>query len=100
MVDPAFGFSVGEAEIKRERQKARELRKSQWWKRRCSVGICHYCGSKVAPRELTMDHIVPIARGGKSTKGNVVPACKECNNRKKYDLLMEWDEYLKGGREF
>jgi hypothetical protein len=33
--------------------------------------------------ELTMDHVVPLARGGKSTKGNVVPACKPCNNKKK-----------------
>jgi 5-methylcytosine-specific restriction endonuclease McrA len=33
-------------------------------------------------------------RGGKSTRGNVVPACKECNNRKKYLLPVEWEEYL------
>ena len=43
-----------------------------------------------------MDHIVPLVRGGKSTKGNVVPACKECNTKKKHRLLMEWDEYIKG----
>jgi 5-methylcytosine-specific restriction enzyme A len=42
-----------------------------------------------------MDHIVPLVRGGKSTKGNLVPACKECNNKKKYLLPMEWDEYMK-----
>jgi 5-methylcytosine-specific restriction endonuclease McrA len=34
-----------------------------------------------------MDHIVPLIRGGKTTRGNVVPACKECNNKKKYLLL-------------
>src|SRR3990167_6767036 len=74
-----FIVSTSEDEIRRERQKARELRSSQWWKRRCSSGLCHYCGEKISPRFLTMDHIVPIVRGGKSTKGNVVPACKECN---------------------
>jgi 5-methylcytosine-specific restriction endonuclease McrA len=42
-----------------------------------------------------MDHIVPIARGGRSTKGNVVAACKECNTAKKQRLPMEWDQYLK-----
>jgi 5-methylcytosine-specific restriction protein A len=42
-----------------------------------------------------MDHIVPLIRGGKSTKGNLVPACKDCNNKKKYLLPIEWDEYLK-----
>jgi len=91
-----FIVSVSEEEIRRERRKARELRSSQWWKRKLARGICHYCGGKFPPRELTMDHLVPIIRGGKSTKGNLVPACKECNNKKKYRLLMEWEEYVKG----
>jgi len=42
-----------------------------------------------------MDHIVPLSRGGKSTKGNIVAACKMCNNKKKYLLPVEWEEYLK-----
>ncbi len=41
-----------------------------------------------------MDHIVPLIRGGKTTKGNVVPACKACNNKKKHMLPIEWEEYL------
>jgi 5-methylcytosine-specific restriction endonuclease McrA len=92
---PSFDVTVTEEEIRRERQKARELRSSQWWKRRRSSGLCHYCGKKVSPRSLTMDHIVPIVRGGKSTKGNVVAVCKECNAKKKHRLLMEWEEYTK-----
>jgi len=91
-----FIVSVSEEEIRRERRKARELRSSQWWKRKLARGICHYCGGKFPPRELTMDHLVPIIRGGKSTKGNLVPACKECNNKKKYGLLMEWEKVVKG----
>ncbi|MBI3805793.1 MAG: HNH endonuclease [Nitrospirae bacterium] len=97
MVEP-FYTEVDDDEIKREKAKARALRNSQWWKRRRSNGICHYCGRKFKPTELTMDHIVPIGRGGKSTKGNVVPACKECNTNKKYMLLMEWEAYLKSLR--
>lgn len=92
-MDP-FGFNIEEEDLRRERQKARELRQSQWWKRRLAKGRCHYCGRAVAPAELTMDHIVPIARGGRSTKGNVVPACKDCNNRKRQLLPMEWEAYL------
>ncbi len=42
-----------------------------------------------------MDHIVPVSRGGMSTKGNVVPSCKPCNTKKKQLLPMEWDQYLK-----
>ena len=78
-------------EVKRERAKARELRASQWWKRRRGNGVCHYCGKQFPPRELTMDHLVPLIRGGRSTKGNVVPACKECNTRKKHQLAFEWE---------
>jgi len=89
-----FAYDLDEGDIKRERSKARELRMSQWWKRRCAKGICYYCGRSVLPKELTMDHIVPIARGGRSTKGNVVTSCKDCNNKKKQLLPMEWDEYL------
>ncbi|MCK4559994.1 MAG: HNH endonuclease [Calditrichia bacterium] len=70
--------------IAREKAKARELRQSQWWKNKIARGICHYCGEKFKSSELTMDHVVPISRGGKSTKGNIVPCCKECNNKKKY----------------
>ena len=89
-----FISEVSEAEIKKERAKAREARHSAWWKRRLAEGRCHYCRKKFSVQELTMDHIVPLVRGGKSTKGNMVPACKECNNRKKHMLPLEWEEYL------
>lgn len=90
----SFISYVTEEEIKREKAKAQRLRKSQWWKRKCAEGLCYYCKKKVASKELTIDHIVPIVRGGKSTKGNIVPVCKECNNKKKYLLPIEWEEYL------
>ncbi|MCF8028796.1 MAG: HNH endonuclease [Desulfobacteraceae bacterium] len=85
-------YVADEAEIRREKAKARELRASQWWKRKCAKGVCHYCGRQVPPKKLTMDHIVPIARGGKSTRSNVVPCCKHCNTRKKAQLPMEWTD--------
>jgi 5-methylcytosine-specific restriction endonuclease McrA len=93
MTDP-FIVSVTEKEIKREREKARALRKTRWWKQRLARGNCHYCGGHFSPDELTMDHMVPIIRGGKSTKGNVVSACKNCNNKKKHMVPIEWEEYL------
>ncbi|BAI80922.1 HNH endonuclease [Deferribacter desulfuricans SSM1] len=89
-----FIIEVDEKFIKREKQKARELRKKQWWKNKLAEGKCYYCGKSFSPKELTMDHIVPIIRGGKTTKGNVVPACKDCNNKKKYMLPIEWTDYL------
>ena len=71
-------------QVKKEREKARELRNSDWWKNLLARGECYYCHGKFAAEDLTMDHIVPVARGGKSTRGNIVACCKECNNRKKY----------------
>jgi len=89
-----FIIELSEAEIRRERDKSRELRKSRWWKNRLAQGRCHYCNGIFPPDELTMDHIVPVSRGGKASRNNVVPCCKECNSRKKYLLPLEWQEYL------
>ncbi len=80
--------------LKRERAKSRELRASQWWKRRIADGVCHYCRRRVGVARLTMDHIVPLGRGGRAVRGNVVPACKGCNSRKQHLLPVEWQAYL------
>ena len=72
-----------ERHVAREREKARALRKSAWWLRQLQAGVCHYCGKPVGAEALTMDHVVPVARGGLSAKGNVVPACEACNKSKK-----------------
>jgi 5-methylcytosine-specific restriction endonuclease McrA len=85
---------VEEEEIRREKERARRLRKSHWWDRKIQAGLCFYCGRRVGRDRLTMDHLVPLSRGGKSKKGNLVPACKDCNNKKKYLLPIEWEEYL------
>ena len=71
-----------ERHITRERAKARELRKSPYFQELLRKGICHYCGKKFPPGELTIDHIVPVVRGGRSTRGNMVVCCKACNMTK------------------
>ncbi|HDG97833.1 MAG TPA: HNH endonuclease [Desulfobacterales bacterium] len=90
-----FDETAVEEHISKEKKKARRLRKTQWWLARIEKGVCYYCHRKVGRENLTMDHIVPLSRGGKSKKGNVVPACKECNNKKKYMLPVEWEEYMR-----
>lgn len=90
--DKSFLFS--DEQHTREKQKARELRQSPWWRRKIAGGICYYCGEKFPPQDLTMDHKIPLARGGLSEKENLVPACKDCNNNKKYMLPFEWEAYL------
>ncbi len=94
MPDPPEFEIVDEAHLRRERAKARELRQSQWWKNRRGRGVCHYCHARVAPRDLTMDHVVPLIRGGRTVKSNVVPCCKACNSKKQSLLPLEWQEYL------
>lgn len=88
-MDDYIEIARDEKHIKREREKARELRKSSFYQNLLNRGICHYCGKKFSREELTMDHVVPVVRGGKSTKGNVVVCCKECNNKKKYLTPVE-----------
>ena len=69
--------------VKREREKARALRNTDWWRAQLQRGVCHYWGVKVGAENLTMDHVRRVARGGKSTRGNCVPCCKDCNSKKK-----------------
>ncbi|MCP4681689.1 MAG: HNH endonuclease [Desulfobacterales bacterium] len=85
---------ISDEDIKREKDKARHLRRTHWWNKKIEGGTCHYCKHKVGREHLTMDHVVPLSRGGKSKKGNIVAACKECNSKKKYLLPIEWEEYL------
>jgi 5-methylcytosine-specific restriction enzyme A len=88
------GQPASQEGIRREKEKARHLRQTAWWTRKMREGVCYYCGRKVGVQNLTMDHVIPLSRGGKSQKGNIVPSCKECNNRKKYLIPVEWEEYL------
>lgn len=50
-------------------------------------GRCAYCGRK---RKLTMDHVVPLSRGGAHDVDNVVAACDTCNKSKNDTSLVVW----------
>ena len=77
------------ARLKRERARARELRQTPWWRERIGRGLCHYCEQKFPPEKLTLDHVVPLARGGESSRGNCVPACEACNRSKGLETPVE-----------
>ena len=49
---------------------------------------CAYCGKKI--EKLTMDHVVPISRGGNHSIDNIVPACGSCNSSKHDKPLLIW----------
>jgi 5-methylcytosine-specific restriction endonuclease McrA len=44
--------------------------------------ICQYCLVRFAEKRLTIDHVVPLSKGGRHEWTNVVTACSACNNRK------------------
>ena len=87
-------FEMPLQNIDSEKMKARSLRNTSWWRKKISDGICYYCRKKFPPQELTMDHVIPLSRGGTSERINIVACCKDCNSKKKYLLPIEWEEYL------
>lgn len=74
---------------RRERAKARELRGSLWWRQQLGKGVCYHCGGRFEREDLTMDHLIPLARGGQTSKKNVVVSCKRCNSQKKNLTVAE-----------
>ena len=54
--------------------------------------ICQYCGST---KDLTIDHVVPKAKGGRNSFENCVTACRPCNHKKGDKWLNESGLHLK-----
>lgn len=52
-------------------------------------GTCQYCGKKPSKDEVSIDHIVPRSKGGKSTWTNLILACTPCNIKKSDKMLSE-----------
>jgi len=89
-----FDDVASEQHIRREREAARLMRKSRWWQTAIAKARCYYCAEALEKSGATMDHIVPIARGGRSTPGNVVVACKSCNTQKRDLTAADWLLYM------
>ncbi len=47
---------------------------------------CQYCGEPFRTNDLTFDHVIPRARGGKTSWTNIVTACRSCNTIKGHKL--------------
>lgn len=95
----------GKAEVVEESEKELRSSSSTWklpsvirqlgkWKRRDKVQFsrvniymrdgwrCQYCGETKQVKDLTFDHVLPRAQGGKTTWTNIVTACRACNSAK------------------
>jgi 5-methylcytosine-specific restriction endonuclease McrA len=81
-----------EARVKAElRRCPGDLNLTEWKK---IVGACRerciYCGEMGSEETLTIDHVVPVSRGGRTDVNNVLPACHPCNTLKRDRSLQEW----------
>ena len=94
MSEQRYVREVDDETLRREKARARELRQTAWWRRRIATGVCHYCRRAVGAKALTLDHVVPLVRGGRSIRANMVAACRDCNHKKQSLLAWEWQAYL------
>lgn len=60
--------------------------------------LCHYCGQELSwdnssyrPDGLSVDHIIPLKKGGSSRMENLVLACRRCNGKKS---TKDYDEFI------
>jgi 5-methylcytosine-specific restriction endonuclease McrA len=49
-----------------------------------------YCGNRFDADELSVDHVEPRVRGGDQSTGNLVTACRGCNNRKAHRRVSDF----------
>lgn len=54
---------------------------------------CRYCRTELTEKTLTLDHAIPLSRGGSEWPANCLPACLSCNSQKHDQTLTE---YLRG----
>lgn len=66
------------------------LRRDMFAEQRDERGLvaCAYCGDLHALEGITLDHVIPISKGGLHNRGNALLVCLVCNNTK--DSLSAW----------
>ena len=80
-----------------------EIRMRNWRKDRMDIKnfkkesekVCYYCGKQIVNKgELTVDHVVPVSKGGETAKDNFVISCKACNTEKASLNAERYAEFL------
>lgn len=59
-------------------------------------GRCAYCGCELDKNHYHVDHIIPIAKGGKTNKDNLVASCPDCNICKSNLSIEEFRQKING----
>ena len=79
---------IARRRVRRVASRVNDLSPAQWRALTAAWGGCAYCGATDAA--LQRDCVLPIARGGRYTLANVVPACGSCNASKGRDEVTTW----------
>ena len=58
-----------------------------------SYGICAHCGKKLTTKTMTIEHIIPLSRGGANDPENLVALCYDCNQKKGNMLYLPYGFY-------
>jgi 5-methylcytosine-specific restriction endonuclease McrA len=65
---------------RRVRKKGGKITLDEWTTIKQQQGFrCYWCKQKFEDKELTMDHVIPLNKGGLHDEGNIVAACRSCN---------------------
>ncbi len=74
-IQPNMGGRKNSANIHRQRLRL--------WKK---DPRCHWCRTMLALHETTLDHVIPLHRGGLDNHNNTVLACEPCNRSRGHDM--------------
>lgn len=88
-------YQINNPHVYRATQQRRKIRKTKNGEYKISPkewnkiysSSCVYCGSK---KRISVDHVIPISRGGTHGIGNLVSACLSCNTSKGAKTITEW----------
>ena len=69
------------------------------WQKLYSADTCYYCGKHIEGRDKTVDHKIPISRGGTNARENLVMCCQSCNSHKNNRTESEYYEWRKNHNE-
>lgn len=83
--------------VRKRSQHGKEIRKYIYDK---ADGRCELCGRKILLPEMTIDHVVPLAMGGRDEIENMQCVCRMCNQLKDNLLPEEYADWIKGSFEY
>lgn len=73
-------------EMQRRKRKPRFSRYNLYLR---DMFTCQYCTTQFTQKELTLDHVLPLSKGGKTSWENIVASCGPCNSRKGNSTSMK-----------